>query len=221
MDMKALRDISYGVYIIAARDGKKLAGCVANSLIQTSSQPAILAVCINRQNYTNECIKKAGGFSVSILSEKMKGEIIGKFGFQSSKTVDKFEGLQYEIVRGDLPVLTENVSSWISCKLIDSKELITHTMFFGEIVDCKQIGGDPMTYAFYHKVIKGKAPAAAPTYQKEESAQKEENTGKSYWQCKVCGYIYDGSQGKFEDLPEQWKCPICGAGKSEFELKTE
>lgn len=47
------------------------------------------------------------------------------------------------------------------------------------------------------------------------------------WVCQVCGYVYDPSLGdpdsgippgtKFEDLPEDWLCPICGAPKSDFE----
>mgnify|MGYP001068766034 FL=1 len=45
--------------------------------------------------------------------------------------------------------------------------------------------------------------------------------------CTVCGYVYDPEQGdpdngidpgtKFDDLPEDWVCPICGASKNEFE----
>jgi rubredoxin len=45
--------------------------------------------------------------------------------------------------------------------------------------------------------------------------------------CSVCGYIYDPENGdpdngidpgtKFEDLPDDWECPVCGAAKSDFE----
>ena len=47
--------------------------------------------------------------------------------------------------------------------------------------------------------------------------------------CTVCGYVYDPEQGdpenniepgtKFEDLPDDWQCPVCGASKDEFELE--
>ena len=46
------------------------------------------------------------------------------------------------------------------------------------------------------------------------------------WECQVCGYIYDPAKGdqdggippgtSFEDLPENWVCPVCGAQKSMF-----
>jgi len=47
------------------------------------------------------------------------------------------------------------------------------------------------------------------------------------WECMVCGYIYDPEEGDadadipagtaFEDLPEEWVCPVCGVGKDQFE----
>jgi len=49
------------------------------------------------------------------------------------------------------------------------------------------------------------------------------------WECKICGYIYDPEKGDpetsipggtlFEQLPENWTCPICGAPKSQFVKK--
>lgn len=49
------------------------------------------------------------------------------------------------------------------------------------------------------------------------------------YECTVCGYVYDPAEGdvengiapgtKFEDLPEDWVCPVCGVGKTEFEKK--
>ncbi|MHA1987174.1 MAG: rubredoxin [Promethearchaeota archaeon] len=39
------------------------------------------------------------------------------------------------------------------------------------------------------------------------------------WECTACGYIYDeeGEGTKFEDLPDDWTCPVCGVGKDMFE----
>ena len=47
------------------------------------------------------------------------------------------------------------------------------------------------------------------------------------WVCQICGYVYDPAVGddeggipagtSFEDLPDDWTCPICGAGKDDFE----
>lgn len=41
-------------------------------------------------------------------------------------------------------------------------------------------------------------------------------TDKRRWVCRVCGYEYNGDI-PFEELPEDWVCPLCGVGKDEFE----
>jgi flavin reductase (DIM6/NTAB) family NADH-FMN oxidoreductase RutF/rubredoxin len=217
MDTKALRDLSYGVFILGTKSGEKLTGCTVNSVMQVVSEPPMLAVCVNHKNFTNECIKKIGLFSISILSQEAKGNVIGQFGFKSGRDINKFDGIQYELTKDKMPVLKDGTAGWLSCKVIDKKELSTHTLFFAELTDAKQIGGEAMTYAYYHKVIKGKSPSTAPTYQKEETTMEEKSEG--VWVCSVCGYKYDGSQGKFEDLPADWKCPVCGVGKNVFKLE--
>lgn len=55
----------------------------------------------------------------------------------------------------------------------------------------------------------------------------EEELRMAKWACVVCGYIYDEAEGdpengiepgvRFEDLPEEFVCPLCGVGKDEFE----
>ena len=207
MDTKALRDLTYGMYILGTKDGDRLTGCTVNTVIQVSSEPALISVCVNRNNFTNLCIKASGGFSVSILSEEATGEIIGSFGFRSGKEVDKFDGTAYQLTADGFPVLTSAVCGWLSCQLVDSMELDTHTLFIGKLTDAKQLDGKPMTYTYYHQVIKGKAPANAPTYQKETSQGET-------WKCSVCGYEY--VDGAFENLPETWKCPVCGVEKVLF-----
>jgi rubredoxin len=54
----------------------------------------------------------------------------------------------------------------------------------------------------------------------------KENTMKN-WQCVICQYIYDPAVGDpangivagtpFEEIPDSWVCPLCGAGKDSFE----
>ena len=49
------------------------------------------------------------------------------------------------------------------------------------------------------------------------------------WICTVCGYIYDEAKGdpeeglapgtRWEDVPEDWTCPDCGAGKNDFDME--
>lgn len=213
MDKTAFYNLSYGVYLCTSWDEGRPVGCVANSAMQITSSPATLAVSLNHDNYTNKCVRDTGRFAVAVLGEGVDPKLIGRFGFSSSKDTDKFAGTPYA-VRGKMPVPDDCVS-WFSCKVIDTMETATHTVFLGEVLDCGTLKKDaPMTYAYYHKVLKGKTAANAPTYQPEQPAAE---AGAKYV-CKICKYEYDGAM-PFEELPDDWTCPICGAPKSQFEKK--
>jgi flavin reductase (DIM6/NTAB) family NADH-FMN oxidoreductase RutF/rubredoxin len=228
MNTLALTNLTYGVFVLASKTQDKLAGCIINCALQTSSNPPTIAVCVNRSNFTNAAIKESGLFSVSILSEAIDPKLIGLFGFKSSKDIDKFAGLNYEKTSQGLPILSKDINAWLACKVIDQKELSSHTMFFGETIDgdIKECPAPPMTYAYYHKVVKGKVPPTAPTYvgataspaRNEQPASSAQAQSTASWRCKVCGYVYDGSQGGFEALPSTYQCPLCGVSKDNFEL---
>ncbi len=210
MNKNVLRNFSYGVYVVSALDGQRPTGCVANSIMQITSSPATVAVSMNHDNYTNSCIEKSGRFSVSILSEQSDPGLIGRFGFQSGKDIDKFESVAYETVDG-LPVITDSCG-YITCKVIDKMETSTHTVFLGEVVDGDVPKNEtPMTYAYYHKVVKGKSPKNAPTYIAEDNDTK----ATEKWTCSICGYVYDG-ETPFDELPSDYVCPICKQPKEVF-----
>ena len=212
MNKNVFRHLSYGVYVVSVCDGERPTGCIANSAMQITSSPATIAVSINHDNYTHECLKKAGVFALNILGEKVNPGIIGTFGFQSGKVMDKFETIQYHMVEG-VPVVNEAIS-YVVCKIIDTMETATHTVFLGEVVEAEVLSQDnPMTYAYYHQVVKGKSPKNAPTYIEEEKTMEEK---KEKWVCSLCGYEYDG-EIPFEELPEDYVCPVCFQPKEVFE----
>lgn len=220
MNTNIFRSMSYGVYIVSTMDGERPTGCTANSIMQITSSPATIAVSINHDNYTNGCIKKYGKFSFSILAENSDAGLIGNFGFQSGKDIDKFKHVAYETVEG-VPVI-KGTCGYVVCKVIDKMETATHTVFLGEVIEGEVYEGmaDAMTYAYYHKVVKGKSPKNAPTYLPDEKDEKEtivENNGKKVkYICEVCGYVYEG-----DPLPEDFKCPICGVGPDRFKRVEE
>lgn len=209
MNKNAVRSLSYGVYVISAWDEGRPTGCTANSAMQITSDPATIAVSINHNNYTNECVKKNGSFSISVLSEKSDPQIIGTFGFQSGRTVNKYESVPYEL-KNHMPVVKDSCA-YMTCEVIDTMETETHTVFLGKVTDMDVMGPEPaMTYAYYHNVVKGKSPKNAPTYIPEEPKAD----GAKYV-CSVCGYVYEG-ETPFEELSEDYKCPICKQPKSVF-----
>lgn len=210
INKNAFRNMSYGVYIVSTLDGERPTGCVANSAMQITSEPATIAVSINHDNYTNSCIEKAGKFAISILSEQSDAGLIGTFGFQSGKDVNKFDGV--EAVEKEGISVVADACSYIVCKVINKMETATHTVFLGEVIAADELKKEePMTYSYYHKVVKGKSPKNAPTYIAEETEQKKEEK----WVCGICGYEYDG-EIPFEEVPEDYVCPVCKQPKSVF-----
>ena len=220
MNSKVLRNLSYGVYIVSTMDGERPTGCTANSAMQITSSPATIAVSINHDNYTNHCIDASGLFAVSILAETSAPSLIGHFGFQSGRAVNKFDTVSFEMKSG-VPIITDSCG-YIVCKVINKMEASSHTVFLGEVIDGDVLLSAPaMTYAYYHNVIKGKSPKTAPTYiPEEESAASAptENISASKWVCSVCGYIYDGNT-PFEELPDDFVCPLCKQPKDKFTLQ--
>lgn len=211
MNSMVFRNISYGVYIVTTMDGDRPTGCTANSVMQITSTPATIAVSMNHNNFTNECISKTKKFAISILTESSEPSIIGTFGFQSGRDVDKLKNIEYEI-KGNLPVIKDS-SGYIICDVIDKMETETHTVFLGKVIDGDVISDEKvMTYEYYHKVIKGKSPKNAPTYIPDED--RSQNTEKPEYVCQVCGFVYKGEQ-----LPEDYVCPVCGQGAEYFKKK--
>jgi flavin reductase (DIM6/NTAB) family NADH-FMN oxidoreductase RutF/rubredoxin len=225
MNLSALHNLSYGLYVVTSRDGERINGQIANTVFQISNGPPTIAVSINKQNLTNEFIRKGGLFAVSILSEEVPLSLIGQFGFKSGRDVDKFMGVNYRTTTGGLPYLLDGVLAYLEARLLQEIDAETHTIFIGEIIGAEVLEkGKPMTYAYYHQVKSGTTPPSAPTYVKSESGG--DTTG--IYECTICSYRYDPEKGDsenniapgtaFADLPDEWVCPVCGAGKDVFEI---
>lgn len=219
MDINILRTLSYGMYAIGVKDSNnKPSACIANTVFQITVSPTTVAVSINHDNYSRKCITENKIFSVSVLSEETSGITIGTLGFKSGRDENKLQSIPYRLSNNGLPIIEDKSCCWFECKVIGSIETPTHTLFLGEIINgCDTYVGTPMTYSYYHTVIKGSAPKAAPTYQPPKSVAKKDDE----YICTICGYVYDNSNGSFDDLPDDWVCPICGAPKSVFKKKEE
>ncbi|MBN2178660.1 MAG: rubredoxin [Deltaproteobacteria bacterium] len=234
MDKQALRDISYGLYLVTSVSGEKVNGQIANTVFQVCSETPKIAISINKDNLTHEYIKKSGVVAISVLEQDTPMTFIGNFGFKSGKDIDKFSQVKYEKGETGAPIVSENTLSYIEGKVVDSADVGTHTLFVVDVVDAKVLKeGVPMTYDYYHAVKKGKSPKNAPTYINEKEAEKapekpvKEEMKMERYVCTVCGYVYDPAEGDseggipagtaFENLPDDWTCPVCGAAKDEFE----
>ncbi len=227
MDPNALHNISYGMYIVASIDGKgRCNGQIANAAMQITSEPATIAVSINKNNLTHELINSSGVFSLSVLDESTPLAFIGRFGFRSGRTEDKFKGVNIKKIDSGCPVVLDNTIAYLAAKVVNKFDCFSHTVFLGEIVESAVIrSGKPMTYDYYHQVKRGTTPASAPTFLKSEMPGRKADVMQKY-RCVVCNYVYDPAAGDpdggiqpgtpFEKIPDTWVCPVCGADKSQF-----
>ena len=197
MNPSAMFKISYGLYVLTAKNEKDN-GCIINTAMQITSTPNRIIVMQNKGNYTHDMIQQTRQFNISMLSQDCTFDVLKQFGFQTGKNVDKFacftdckrseNGLFY-ITKGTNAFLSANVSDVIDCG--------THSMFLADVVDGEILSSVPsVTYDYYQSHIKP-APEA---------------TKKSGYRCKICGYVYEG-----EVLPPDYICPVCKHGAADFE----
>lgn len=168
MDLTALFTMNYGLYVVSAEaDGLK-AGCIINTATQVTAEPPRIMVAVNKDNVTTDVIAKAGAFTVTVLDKTADMPYIGNFGFRASDTFDKFEKYGCETSAVGSPYSPEHICAVIACKLIDTVDVGTHYLFVGDIVDCERTSDEePLTYSYYHSVLKGKTPPKASSYQTE------------------------------------------------------
>lgn len=203
MDNKAMYKLSYGLFVLTAKEGDKDNGCIINTAIQAASAPNQLSICLNKANYTHDMIKRTGIFTVSVISKEATFDLFKHFGFQSGSSVNKFDDFT-ECKRGanGLFYITKGTNAYISVKVSQTLDLGSHTMFVGEVTDMEVLSdAASTTYEYYMSDIKPKPQPA-----------KETETGKTVWRCKICGYEYVG-----EELPADFICPLCKHPASDFE----
>lgn len=197
MDKKSMYKLTYGLFILTARDTDRDNGCIVNTVTQVTTEPNRITVAVNKKNYTHDMIVKTGAFNVSILSEKSKFETYKHWGFQSGRDVDKTETITYSRSENGIIYIAEETNAFLSAKVVSMTDLGTHTLFLADVTDGAVLSEEEsVTYSYYQKNIKS-APAAAPV--------------KKGFVCTVCGYIYEG-----DTLPEDFICPWCKHPASDF-----
>lgn len=169
IDRSVFRDLSYGLYIVTSNDEGRMNGQVVNTVIQVTSEPPRIAVIINKKNYTHELIVKSKVFSASILEESVPMTFLGPFGFRSGRDFDKLSKVSFQEGITGCPLITEHALSVLEAEVAEQVDLGTHTVFIGNVISSETFSkGTPLTYQYYHTVLKGKSPPNAPTFEAEK-----------------------------------------------------
>ena len=165
MDATALYKFQSGLYVVSAQAGEDVGACIINTGLQLTSQPYQVQVVVNKQNHTEGVIQKAGHFALTVVTESADMLYIGRFGFRTSADYDKFGGITTkQTVLGD-PYTPDNAACVLACDVVSTLDVGTHTIFVGEVRDAEVLSNvTPMTYGYYHTVLKGKTPAKASSF---------------------------------------------------------
>ncbi len=202
MDAKAMYNLTYGLYLLTARENEADNGCIINTAIQAASDPTRILICVIKGNHTCGMIERTGQFNVSAITDDAEFALFQRFGMQSGRDVDKFDGFD-AVARAEngLYYLTEKANMYLSAKVTQQHDLGSHMLFIAEVTDGVVLGSQPpCTYAYYQSHIKPKP----------QKAQKKQ------WVCRICGHVYEGEQ-----VPDDYICPLCSHGKEDFELVGE
>ena len=205
MNSKAIYKLTYGLFVLSGVNKGKHNGCIINTAAQVTSSPNRISIAVNKANLTHDIVMESGVFNVSVISEDANFRLFERFGFQSGRDVDKFEGMVgFAEAANGVYYVTKGTNAYISAKVESTVDLGTHTMFIAEVTDMEVLSEVPSaTYNYYQENIKPK-PQAKPVSEKEK--------GKTVWRCTVCGYEYDG-----EEIPADFICPLCKHPVSDFE----
>ena len=231
LDLESLFKLSYGMCILSSKKNGRFNACIVNTVFQLTPEPPMVAVSVNRECLTHEYITDSKVFTVSILSQQAPKSFIGRFGFRSGRDIDKFEQVNHKMGQTGAPIILDNTVAFLEAEVTRSINIVSHTLFIAKIVACETLdeNAEPMTYTYYRDIKHGRTPKTAATYiNVQHKQQTSEGAIKmKKYKCIMCGYIYDPAVGDpdngvqagtaFEDLPDDWVCPECGAGKDQFE----
>ena len=195
-------NITYGLFVLTAESG----GCIINTLMRITDNPKRIAIAVNKANFTQDLIAKSGKFNISALTTETSFDMIKRFGFRSGRDVNKFAGFEQNCKKSsnNLYYITNCTNAYFSAKVISTSDFGTHSLFVAEVEEAAVLSNAPsLSYQYYLDHIKPK-PEAKPV------------SGSKYvYICKICGYIYEGDT----DIPDNYICPLCKHGKSDFEKK--
>lgn len=222
MKPQVLNNLSYGMYAIGVKDGKRPNACIVNTVMQiskaTPSQAALVAVAMSKENYSCRCVEQEGIFSISVLSQQTPATVIGALGFVSGKDTDKLENVRHKVLVEGVPVIKENTCCWFLCRVLDKMETKEQVVFVAEILaGSDEAVGVPMTYQYYVENLGGASPKHSPTYL--PPARTFDKSSGECFVCSVCGYVYNDPNFGFEELPADWTCPVCKMPKKAFVRK--
>lgn len=196
IEKTALFKLSYGLFVLTAKDGEKDNGCIINTMQQLADNPLRISVTVNKNNFTHDMIKKTGVFNVSVLTESVPFSVFQHYGFQSGRDTDKILDNGMTRSENGIVYLSSYTNAFFSGKVVEEIDCGSHTLFIAEVTEAKTLSDEKsVTYQYYFDNIK----------------PKPQEKKKKGFVCEICGYVYEG-----DELPENFVCPVCKHGAEVF-----
>ncbi len=195
---KITHKITQGMYILTTEGG----GCVVDAVSRVGgSQQPLIAVAVAKRNHSNALLQQNQKFALSVLDQNVNPNLIQTFGFHSSRDLDKLAKAKTREVAG-VQIIEDSIGYMVLEK-VDAIENETHTLFIGKLIEGDIFDNDaqPLSYAEYQE-------------RKADLTKTKTTQGQTAWVCTACGYIYYG-----DEVPDDFRCPICGLGKAFFKKK--
>ena len=200
VDASALFRLSYGLFVLTAKEGDRDNGCIINTVMQVTDSPKRISIAVNKANLTHDMIKSTGVFNLSVMTTEAPLGVFEQFGFTSGRNTDKFAGYETESrTANGVRFVGGYANAVISGHVVEKIDCGTHTLFIADVTEAAVLSdAASMTYQYYFDHVK---PKPQPVPEKKKG-----------FVCKICGYVYEG-----DELPADFVCPLCKHGAEDFE----
>ncbi len=129
---KALRLLTYGLYVATSRDERGYAGGTINWLSQSSFSPPLIMAGIQRESSLHEAISASRVFAIHIVGQSQK-DLATSFFKGAAANADTLNGYRFETGVTGAPVLVDP-PAWFECRVVEELRRGDHTIFVGEVV---------------------------------------------------------------------------------------
>ncbi len=198
IDYQAMFKLSYGLFVLSARDQGVDNACIINTVTQITEKPLRITIAVNKSNLTHDMIVNSKQFCLSVLNETVPFSLFVEYGFNSGRDIKKFNEVPELRCENGVRYLNNYVNAVMAAKVLNIEDYGSHSLFVAEVNQAFVVSGAPsVTYQYYFDNIKPK-----PGITVED---------KKAYVCQICGYVYEG-----EELPADFICPLCKHGVEAF-----
>lgn len=133
---RAMRRVPSAVTVVTAEHGGRRRGLTATAVCSVSADPPQVLACVNQGGRAHACIARAQAFAINYLSDA-QAPVAMAFSRQADDPDERFRPQDWVAGAQGVPLLRDALVSF-ACRVVQSVECGTHTIFVGEILEIRQ-----------------------------------------------------------------------------------